>query len=228
MASASLLTKIQIQVLQYLSFKDLYKILQLGNEEFWGLYGLRDLWESHMDRYKGRCSITKNVENGHEVTWEWIERRLYKIREMDMFIWARQQGKLDRYDLPVIQYLENVARETCAPHTISIEWEFTPDFTRQTNIWLSREVDNSPIDDSLDQWNFYLRKRKYKFDQRMLPRKEPVGHIYPDCDLQTRPVGYVHFTNFIKRNIGNIGKRRGGCRGCRGLFFVENSFSLFH
>ena len=134
---ASLLPEIQIKVLQYLSFKDLYKILSLG-KDIWGLPGLRGLWEIHMDRYNGRCSVEKNVEAGQELTWEWIENRLYKIREMDLFIWARKQGRLGLDDQSVCRYLESGAREACvALHTLDIEWDYTPDFSRQFDIWTS-------------------------------------------------------------------------------------------
>ena len=129
--AAPLLIELRIRVLKHLSFQDLYYVLSLDQgRETWCLPGLRELWEPHMNRYDGPCSVTNNYEAGREITWDWVESRRYKLREMDLFIWAREQRRLG-LDHPFVQrYLESGAQETESVSPLEIGWNDVPEYSR--------------------------------------------------------------------------------------------------
>ena len=197
----SLLHDVQIGVLENLSFQELFDVLNLDrSREIWRLHGLRDLWKLCMNRYSGPFSVLANDGVGTSISWEWVEERRYKIREMDLFIYARKQGRLGINHPSVINYILTSAQSTM---TVMLDDEVNlntggVEFSRQYDLWASRlsSIDNPIADDNL--WNANVHFRKLTFVERMLPRENSEDIIHPRLRQVNPPVGmctYSELTN---------------------------------
>ena len=171
---------VQLNVLWYLSFQDLFNILDLDESRgIWNLHGLRGLWASYMDRYSGSCSVIRNNDRGTNITWEWVEQRRWRLRQMDLYINAREQGQLAIYSPSVVEYITSSAR-------VTVEGGYEDsyaviEFTRQYDLWARRgpPVGNILFLDDNDTWTINVNFRRITFRERMLPRVNPPGIILP-------------------------------------------------
>ena len=133
----SLNDDIQMKVLEFLSFEDLFKVLSLDtSRNLWKIHGLRVLWISHMDRYTGPHSIVQNNSRGQNVSWDWVEENRFKLRELDLYIFVRYQGEVEIGDVRVGEYINSTARctVTLPPN------DGMPYFSRQWDLWEHRSM----------------------------------------------------------------------------------------